>query len=87
VQKNKRTENLLARDGKLISDDNIIIWSCQTREESWKKFSDYIDCELQMHRDYFTDSSYAPGFICTCSDFFKNYICMHCIGIAALLDK
>lgn len=59
----------ITRDGKSISDDDIISWSSSTRHQDWNTFSDYIDCEIQTHRVYYNDSSYAPDFVCTCSFF------------------
>ncbi len=74
-------------DGRNISRPEIKAWSRLTRHEDWETFDHYIDCELETHRVYFTDESYAPDFTCTCSHFFKNYVCLHSIGIAACVDK
>lgn len=39
------------------------------------------------HKIFYFEFDYAPDFVCTCSDFFKNYVCFHTIGLATMLDK
>lgn len=77
----------IREDGTKITKAELVKFISLDRQDDWNTFDDYVESEIHTNRISFHDSSYAPDFKCSCSDFFKNYLCMHAIGLATLLDK
>ena len=62
---------------KLVSTD---------RFTKWKSLKYYVRWAISLHRITMQQSSHAPEYLCTCSDFLKNYTCKHIFGVAHLKD-